>query len=154
MKLEPKRELSLKSARELLLKWMREIPLRLVRDLSHPRGKVVMAVTLLYDQASHRSEVIWRGEDPRCLECTDHFQTLRHWPMDERLLLYIEVVGFGALIRVQWLRLDKPLITSLVERWRSETNTFQLAYGEMTITQEDVSVLLALHIGLAVIGLT
>ncbi|KAG9458618.1 hypothetical protein H6P81_003126 [Aristolochia fimbriata] len=90
--------------------------------------KVMMADTpLLYDQDSHRSEAIWHGEDPGCLECPEHFQTLRHWPVDEWILLYIEAAGFSALHRVQWLRLDKPLITAVVERWRSETNTFHLA---------------------------
>ncbi|KAG9442209.1 hypothetical protein H6P81_018063 [Aristolochia fimbriata] len=97
--------------------------------------KVVMAgASLLYDQDSHRSEAIWHGEDPGCLECTEHFQTLRHWLVDERMLPYIEA------------RLDKPLITALVERWRSETNTFHLANGEMTITLEDVAVLLGLRV--------
>ncbi|KAG9458796.1 hypothetical protein H6P81_003304 [Aristolochia fimbriata] len=109
--------------------------------------KVVMAdMPLLYDQDSHRSEAIWHGEDPGCLECTEHFQTLRHWPMDERMLSFIEAAGFCALHRVQWLRLDKLLITALVERWRSETNTFHLANGEMTITLEDVAVLLGLRV--------
>ncbi|KAG9453145.1 hypothetical protein H6P81_006049 [Aristolochia fimbriata] len=117
---------------------------------------VVMAETpLLYDQDSHRSEVIWHGEDPGCLECTEHFQTLRLWPVDERMLPYIKATGFGALYRVQWLRLDKLLITALVERWRSETNTFHLANGEMTITLEDVVVLLGLCVdGDAVTGST
>ncbi|KAG9458378.1 hypothetical protein H6P81_002886 [Aristolochia fimbriata] len=66
--------------------------------------------------------------------------------MDECLLPYIDVAGFGALYRVQWLRLDKPLITSLVERWRSEMNSFHLANGEMTITLEDAVVLLGLRV--------
>ncbi|KAG9449999.1 hypothetical protein H6P81_009964 [Aristolochia fimbriata] len=118
--------------------------------------KVVMAdAQLLYDQDSHRSEAIWHGEDPGCLECTEHFQTLRHWPMDERMLPNVEAAGFGALHRVQWLILDKPLITALEERWRSETNTFHLANGEMTITLEDVVVLLGLRVdGDAVTGST
>ncbi|KAG9444900.1 hypothetical protein H6P81_016240 [Aristolochia fimbriata] len=121
------------------------------------RGLVVVMVdaTLLYDQSSHRSEAIWQEENPGCLECTEHFQTLRHWPLDARLMSYIEAASFGALIRVQWLRLDKPLITSLVERWRSETNTFHLANGEMTITLEDVGILLGLCVnGFAVTGST
>ncbi|KAG9458372.1 hypothetical protein H6P81_002880 [Aristolochia fimbriata] len=64
---------------------------------------VMMAVTLLYDQASHRSK------DPGCLECTEHFQTLRHWPMDERLLSYIKAACFGVLVSrgrlsLAWIR--------------------------------------------------
>ncbi|KAG9444810.1 hypothetical protein H6P81_016150 [Aristolochia fimbriata] len=51
---------------------------------------------------------------------------------------------------LKWLRLDKLLFTSLVERWRSETNTFHLENGEMTLTLEDVVVLL----GLCVNGFT
>ncbi|KAG9441742.1 hypothetical protein H6P81_017596 [Aristolochia fimbriata] len=66
--------------------------------------------------------------------------------MDERLLPYIDDARFGALYRVQWLRLDKLLITSLVERWRGKTNTFHLANGEMIITLEDVAVLLGLRV--------
>ncbi|KAG9442185.1 hypothetical protein H6P81_018039 [Aristolochia fimbriata] len=94
-------------------------------------------------------------QDPGCLECTEHFQTLPHWPMDEGMLPYVEAAGFGALHRVQWLRLDKPLITALVERWRSETNTFHLANGEMTIKLEDVGILLVLRVdGDAVTGST
>ncbi|KAG9454359.1 hypothetical protein H6P81_007263 [Aristolochia fimbriata] len=116
---------------------------------------VMVDATLLYDQASHRSKVIWQGEDLGCLECTEHFQTLRHWPLDARLMSYNEAAGFGALVKVKWLRLDKPLITSLVERWRTETNTFHLANGVMTISLEDVGVLLGLRFdGFAVTGLT
>ncbi|KAG9446974.1 hypothetical protein H6P81_013102 [Aristolochia fimbriata] len=153
-----------------LLKRARDAHLRtVVEDARHlyvvPYGdgifqadehKVVMVDTpLLYDQDSHRSEAIWHGEDLGCLECTEHFQTLRHWPVDEWMLPYIEAAGFSALYRVQWLRLDKPLITALVERWRSKTNTFYLANGEMTITLEDVAVLLGLRVdGDAVTGST
>ncbi|KAG9458238.1 hypothetical protein H6P81_002746 [Aristolochia fimbriata] len=90
---------------------------------------VMMAEAVLYDQASHRREVIWRGE-----------------PMDDRLLPYMEAAIFSHLVRVQWLRLDKPLITALVEKWRSDPNTFHLTYSEMTITLEDVSILLGLRI--------
>ncbi|CAM8883282.1 unnamed protein product [Rhodiola kirilowii] len=41
---------------------------------------------------------------------------------------------------------DWSFMTSLVERWRSETHTFHLHHGEMTITLEDVGVLMGLPI--------
>ncbi|KAK5812120.1 hypothetical protein PVK06_027531 [Gossypium arboreum] len=65
---------------------------------------------------------------------------------DERLIPYLELVGFGsaALIRTFDLRYD--LISALVERWRPETHTFHLPCGECTITLEDVALQLRLPI--------
>jgi hypothetical protein len=31
-------------------------------------------------------------------------------------------------------RMDETLLTGLVDRWRSETHTFHLLFGEMTVT--------------------
>ncbi|CAI0551354.1 unnamed protein product [Linum tenue] len=41
---------------------------------------------------------------------------------------------------------DASLITALVERWRPETSTFHLPFGEITITSEDVVTLSGLAI--------
>ena len=49
--------------------------------------------------------------------------------------------------------IDWPLITYLVERWWPETHTFHVPVGEMTITLQDVAIILGLHIdGPAVTG--
>ena len=44
------------------------------------------------------------------------------------------------------INFDSALIAALVERWRRGTNTFHLPFGEMTITLEDVALLLGLAI--------
>ncbi|KAK5836296.1 hypothetical protein PVK06_012077 [Gossypium arboreum] len=43
-------------------------------------------------------------------------------------------------------KLDPPLISALIKRWRSETNTFYLLYDECTITLKDVSLQLSLSV--------
>ena len=76
---------------------------------------------------------------------------MRHWLVYARILPYIEMAGFGDFIRLQYIRIDRALITALVERWRRETQTFHLHLGEMTITLQDVAVLLGLRVdGIAV----
>ena len=42
--------------------------------------------------------------------------------------------------------IDWPLITYLVEKWRPETHTFHVPVGEMTITLQDVAIILGLRI--------
>ncbi|XP_075663432.1 serine/threonine-protein phosphatase 7 long form homolog [Castanea sativa] len=51
--------------------------------------------------------------------------------------------------------LDHALITALVERWRPETHSFHLPHGEMTITLQDIEVILGVPVhGLPVVGFT
>jgi hypothetical protein len=40
--------------------------------------------------------------------------------------------------------LDPSLLSSLVDRWRAETHTFHLSYGELTSTLKDVSIITCL----------
>ena len=44
------------------------------------------------------------------------------------------------------VKLDRSLLSALVDRWRPETHTFHLPYGEMAPTLQDVAMLLGLSI--------
>ncbi|XP_022011409.1 protein MAINTENANCE OF MERISTEMS-like [Helianthus annuus] len=59
---------------------------------------------------------------------------------------YITLVGFAGVIMVDNRRVDSALISALGERWRLETNTFHMSFGEVTITLLDVEVLWGLKV--------
>ena len=73
--------------------------------------------------------------------------------MSGRVGKYIRMLGFGGLVLCGHRRIDRALVEALIERWRPETNTFHMPFGEVTVTLEDVNVLFGLPIeGEAVAG--
>ena len=70
-------------------------------------------------------------------------------PYDERYTEYIEKLGllpFIQLVSRSTPNFNPSAITALVDRWRPETHSFHLPTGEMTVTLQDVSMILALPI--------
>ena len=66
---------------------------------------------------------------------------------------FMQITGFWHMFEVGYHKIDTGLITALAERWRPETNTFHIPTGEITVTLQDVSLLLGLVIdGRPVIG--
>lgn len=89
------------------------------------------------------------------LRCHEHTSMLEQWKLTSKQAELVEKAGFGYFRSIPTIYLDNSLISALVERWRRETNTFHLPVGEMTITLEDVGLLLGLTIdGKPVIGVT
>ena len=73
--------------------------------------------------------------------------------IDDRVLAIVRLLGLEGLHLVPSIQLDHALITTFVERWHLETHTFHLPNGEMTITLQDVEVIMGLPIeGKAMVG--
>ena len=66
--------------------------------------------------------------------------------MDLRIRPYVICAGFYGIYRLGHIMIDWPLITCLIERWHLETHTFHVPFGDMTITLQDVSIILGLRI--------
>nr|POF03341.1 putative methyltransferase pmt9 [Quercus suber] len=74
---------------------------------------------------------------------------------DNRVIDVIKLVGLEGLFRAPSREIDHGLISALVERWWPETYTFHLPHGEMSITLEDMEVILGLPIdGEVLVGST
>ena len=58
----------------------------------------------------------------------------------------IKLLSLEGLFKAPSREIDHCLISALVERWRSETHTFHLPHGEMSITLQDVEVIFRLPI--------
>ncbi|KAK9271367.1 hypothetical protein L1049_026957 [Liquidambar formosana] len=97
--------------------------------------------TVLHMQHLHRSHTLWGTQDTSTLTCRKAEKGLWAKPLSPRLLPYLLQAGFYGLHRVGLIRLDRALITALVERWRMETHTFHLPVGETTVTLQDVSII-------------
>ena len=84
--------------------------------------------------------------DPWALTChsrNEEFTNLE--PMvDDRVVDIIKGVGLEGLLKTPDREIDHGLIMALVEQWQPETHTFHMPYGEVTITLQDVEVLLGL----------
>ena len=65
---------------------------------------------------------------------------------DERLVPILQRFNLEHLARLGTMRIDRDLITALVERWRLETHTFHLPTGEIAPTLQDISCLWGLPI--------
>ena len=66
--------------------------------------------------------------------------------VDDRVLAIVRLLGLEDLHLVPSIQLHHALITSFVKRWRPETHTFHLPHGKMTITLQDVEVIMGLPI--------
>ena len=73
--------------------------------------------------------------------------------VDECVIAIVRLLGLERLHMVSSIKLDHALIIAFVEQWHPKTHSFHLPHGEMTITLQDVEVIMGLPIeGEAMVG--
>ncbi|KAK9105549.1 hypothetical protein Scep_022393 [Stephania cephalantha] len=108
--------------------------------------------SLLKSFKDHVALAIWSNEDRPILKCINHSAQIQEWdlqschPDTEGLQRIIQRSGLNALIDCSYRKANKEVISAFVERWQPETNTFHLPFGEMSISLEDVSILLKIPV--------
>ncbi|MQL92190.1 hypothetical protein Taro_024813 [Colocasia esculenta] len=58
----------------------------------------------------------------------------------------LDEMGFGEVLRMEWMRADAPLTQALRSRWDAEANAFVLPWGHMIPNLEDVSRITGLRV--------
>ena len=66
--------------------------------------------------------------------------------VDERVIAIVRILGLERLHMVLSIKLDHALIIAFVDQWHPKTHSFHLPHGEMTITLQDVEVIMGLPI--------
>uniref|UniRef100_A0A1J3H3W0 Serine/threonine-protein phosphatase 7 long form-like protein n=1 Tax=Noccaea caerulescens TaxID=107243 RepID=A0A1J3H3W0_NOCCA len=102
--------------------------------------------SVLHEQDLHVSSSIWEGQERGLLRCQEHTSLLHQWKLTDEQIKLVDKAGFGFFRKIGPMSLNNSLISALVERWRRETNTFHLPLGEMTITLDEVALVLGLEI--------
>ncbi|KAD2394326.1 hypothetical protein E3N88_41303 [Mikania micrantha] len=107
---------------------------------------------VLFLSDTHRARALFTNTIPDNVQLNvrrgdqKFWEYIRDHHVPESVMTYIRVAGFGGVIDCGYRTVQHALITSLVERWRPETHTFHLPFGEVTITFQDVQVLWGLSV--------
>ncbi|XP_058218437.1 serine/threonine-protein phosphatase 7 long form homolog [Rhododendron vialii] len=130
-------------------------------DLLHSADSGPIDGSILVLQQQHRSKKVWDADRTRPDDC----ESMRIRQVESRIhkrkqpspavMDLIRRARLEGLCSVPFLSLDWALITALVERWRPETHTFHMRPGELTITLQDIEILLGIPVdGRPVTGTT
>ncbi|XP_074337281.1 protein FAR1-RELATED SEQUENCE 5-like [Apium graveolens] len=86
---------------------------------------------IIFDNSYHVSLDVWEGHERSPLECYCGNRNMRMWVLSDAQKDLLHSIGFGVFANPGVvLQNDVRLVTTLVEGWRPETNTFFMRHGK------------------------
>uniref|UniRef100_K3YC73 MULE transposase domain-containing protein n=1 Tax=Setaria italica TaxID=4555 RepID=K3YC73_SETIT len=127
-------------------KFISEAKLRFVHHLPEPYEKERMVYSVRGSGTTNVGGESHRGRHYRVdlneVSCTYNVLQLLHLP--SHYLQRARFLDIAVQVVAGLPPMDEPLLTTMVDRWCLETHTFHLPFGEMTITMQDVVMILGL----------
>ncbi|KAE8790020.1 hypothetical protein D1007_35699 [Hordeum vulgare] len=101
-----------------------------------------------YYEQKHHAVLVERGEVPPLLCSRGHNpnETLVYDPCYEPYFRRMDLLQFVLNFKGTPPWLNATALTALTDRWRPETHSFHLPLGEMSITLEDIAMIIGLRI--------
>jgi len=82
---------------------------------------------VLWMQDKHISQHIWNDEEDRKLHIRRVIPTYQgQEEIPEEIIPLLRQSGFYWIMKMEYLKINAALITSLIERWRPKTHTFHM----------------------------
>nr|XP_027187862.1 protein MAIN-LIKE 1-like [Cicer arietinum] len=115
------------------------------QDGGYPGGPVDSFVLRTF--GDHVATRLWDGVDRGELRVFNNGKKLKEDVIEhEEVEQLVKSSGLYSLLKCSYEMIEKGIISTFVERWHCDTNSFHLSVGEMTITLYDVLSLLHIPI--------
>ncbi|CAH9078383.1 unnamed protein product [Cuscuta europaea] len=118
-------------------------------DQNIPRPGPVNHSLLTLPLRAHRADRVWYEPNFKhsCLKCVScPSAAFIDEERDQRVIHMLAYASFLGVEHIARMKVGHSLICALVKRWRSETHTFHLPFGEVGISLQDVAIILGLSI--------
>ncbi|XP_028057298.1 protein MAIN-LIKE 1-like [Camellia sinensis] len=114
-----------------------------------PRGPLDPSVLKSFE--AHIAAAIWEQKERNPLRCYNHASKILEWQWwsrtdNRRFRDIVQQSSLFFLVHCTYRFVNRIVISTFVERWQPETNTFHLTVGEMTMTLDDVGTILEIPI--------
>ncbi|CAL5430755.1 unnamed protein product [Camellia sinensis] len=117
---------------------------------SFPGGPIDPSI--LKNFSCHVAAKIWNNEERDLLRCLNHGSKVANWSLTSEAVdnsKFVDIIkhsGLYSLTSYLYKFVNKLAVSTFVERWQPETNSFHMPFGEMFMSLDAVSTILGIPV--------